>query len=130
MAMRLNRGWLLKFALLCLLIGDSSYSFLQHYAAPFDGDMPAGIVPADDVAQILSRPLGLDALLGNDSYPNPNRFFSHWAFYQAFNNLPFLFNSIAGPLDSAYLSCATIKTLVQVLMILVMAFMVSGRLKL
>ncbi|MDD4645072.1 MAG: hypothetical protein PHY99_03705 [Bacteroidales bacterium] len=112
--------------LITLLLVDIGYSFLQHYHTPFDGDMAAGIVPADDVKPILDSPLGLKIFKENTTYPNPNKFFSHWAFYQYFNSVPLFLQNFTNPINSAYLSCALAKTIIQVLLIFLLALSISG----
>jgi hypothetical protein len=118
----------LLFALLftfCLV--DLGYSFLQHYSMPFDGDMPGGIVPAEDVKPVLSDPIGFAVLKEGAKTSNPNRFFCHWPFYAYFNHVPFLFHSFLSPLSSAYFACAVSKTLMQAIIILLLALAVSGK---
>jgi len=112
--------------LITLLFVDIGYSFLQFYHTPFDGDMAAGIVPADDVKPILDSPLGLNVFKEHTPYPNPNKFFSHWAFYQYFNSVPLFLQNFTTPINSAYLSCAFAKTIIQVLLIFLLALSVSG----
>lgn len=67
---------IIYFVLLLFCVADIAYSFMQHYSQTLDGDMAGGIVPAADVVPILNSPLGLDALLNNETYPNPNRYFA------------------------------------------------------
>lgn len=74
-----------KRIIICLwlvrLLLDLSYSFVQHLSMPLDGDMAGGIVPSDEVKQVLSDPFGVSVIFKNAVYPNPNRFFAHWTFY-------------------------------------------------
>lgn len=116
----------LLFLVIILIIADITYSFLQHYNTPFDGDMAGGIVPAEDVRFVLNNPLGLDVFSEKDNYPNPNKFFCHWSFYQYFNNAPHLFHSVTDPITSAYLSCAIAKTAIQIIIIAILALYISG----
>lgn len=115
--------------LLVLLLADIGYSFLQHYNTPFDGDMAGGIVPAEDVKPILDSPLGFNIFKEHTTYPNPNRFFSHWSFYKYFNSAPILLQKFTNPINSAYLSCALAKTFIQVVIIFMLALGVSGNTK-
>jgi hypothetical protein len=112
--------------LITLLFVDIGYSFLQHYYTPFDGDMAGGIVPAADVKPILDSPLGLKIFKEHITYPNPNRFFCHWSFYKYFNNVPSFFQNFTTPINSAYLSCAFAKTIIQIIIILLIALSISG----
>ena len=108
------------------LVFDTSYSFLQFYNTPFDGDMAGGIVPADHVLPVLNNPLGLKILNSDITYANPNRFFSHWSFYKYFNYVPQFFSGFTDPISAAYLSCAIAKIVIQVGIIFLMAVYVCG----
>jgi hypothetical protein len=117
---------LVYFAVLLLLLADAGYSFRQHYCQPLDGDMPGGIVPARDVGPVLSSPLGFKAIANGQLYPNPNRFFSHWTFYEYFNHVPFYLQKIVNPIDSLYLSGAIAKIIIQLMIIYLLAMAISG----
>lgn len=123
---QMNRKILL-FGLLLFLVADLGYSFLQHYNQPFDGDMAGGIVPAQDVKAVLSDPFGINVLKEDIKTSNPNRFFCHWPFYAYFNHVPFLFHSFLSPISSAYFACAVSKTLMQAIIILLLALAISGK---
>ena len=112
--------------LIVLLLADIGYSFLQHYNTPFDGDMAGGIVPAEDVKPILDSPLGFKIFKEHTTYPNPNRFFCHWIFFEYFNKVPLLLQSFSNPIDSAYLSSALSKTFIQILLIILLALAITG----
>ncbi|MCR6641657.1 MAG: hypothetical protein NVV82_22370 [Sporocytophaga sp.] len=112
--------------LVILLLADLGYSFLQHYHMPFDGDIASCIVPADDIKPILSSPLGFKVFQEGITYPNPNRFFCHWSFYEFFNTIPLFLQKFVSPLDSAYLSCAIAKILIQITLIALLAISISG----
>lgn len=53
---------------------------MQHYNTGLDGDMTGGIVPEQNVSKILKDPLGLNVLINDSSYANPNRYFAHYVF--------------------------------------------------
>ncbi len=112
--------------LITLLLADIGYSFLQNYYTPFDGDMAGGIVPADDVKPILESPFGIKIFTEHTTYPNPNRFFCHWSFYKYFNSVPLFLQNFTNPINSAYLSCAFAKTIIQVVIIFMIALFISG----
>ena len=114
------------FILLLFLIADIGYSFVQHYNKPLDGDMAGGIVPAQDIKPILNSPFGTDVLTKKLTYPNPNRFFSHWTFYKYFNIVPFFLQKFVEPIDSIYLSCAISKIIIQAVLIILLAMAISG----
>ncbi|MFD1552966.1 hypothetical protein DNU06_15815 [Putridiphycobacter roseus] len=116
----------LALLLITLLLADIGYTFLQNYHTPFDGDMAGGIVPADDVKPILASPLGLKIFKEHNTYPNPNRFFCHWSFYEYFNNVPLFIQNFTSPINSAYLSCALAKTMIQVIIIFLLSLLIAG----
>lgn len=119
---------LLLFSLLVFLLGDLSYSFLQHYHRPFDGDLAGGVVPAKDVKMILDNPLGFRVFQEGAGYPNPNKFFSHWSLYQYFSTVPFVFQRFTDPINAAYLAASLAKTLIQLSILLILTLYVTGSL--
>ncbi len=112
--------------LFLFLLTDVGYSFMQHLGQPLDGDMAGGIVPANDVKPVLNSPFGIDIILKNQIYPNPNRFFSHWIFKEYFNSIPLFLQKFAEPIDSIYLSCAIAKIIIQIVLIFLLAAAISG----
>ena len=117
---------IISIILFIFLLADLGYSFLQHYNTPLDGDMAGGIVPANDVKSVLESPLGLKVFYEDKSYPNPNRFFSHWVFYKYFNNTPLYLQKFFNPIDSVYLSCAIAKIIIQITLIVLLAILITG----
>ena len=71
-----------------LLLADFSYSFLQYYYQPLDGDMAWNLLPSPDVAPIFNSPFGLDAIFGDQLYANPNRYFGHVLYREYLLNVP------------------------------------------
>ncbi|PCJ83028.1 MAG: hypothetical protein COA57_12305 [Flavobacteriales bacterium] len=88
--------------------------------------MAAGIVPAEDVKPTLESPFGLKVFKEEITYPNPNRFFCHWIFYQYFNNIPLFLQRYMNPIDSAYMSCALSKTVIQIAILVLLSIAISG----
>ena len=117
---------LIPFALILFLLADLGYSFLQHSAQPLDGDMAWNIVPASDVAHILENPFGTGVILKHESYPNPNRFFCHYAMKSYFDAAPLFLQKFTDPVNSIYLSCALVKIVIQIFLIFLLAMAVSG----
>jgi hypothetical protein len=113
--------------LLLFLLADLGYSFAQHLSQPLDGDMAWNIVPSEDVKPILADPLGAGVLLKNKSYPNPNRFFCHYAMKKYFDNIPLLLQTVVSPIESIYLSCAIAKILIQLAIIIMLAMVITGK---
>jgi len=112
--------------LFLLLLADLGYSFAQHLSQPLDGDMAWNIVPAKEISPIFKSPLGITAIVKHESYPNPNRFFSHWTMKEYFNIVPLLLQKIVSPVDSLYLSCALFKIFIQLVLIFLLAMSITG----
>lgn len=117
---------ILKYLLFLFVLTDLAYSFLQHYNKPLDGDMAGGIVPAEDVKNVLNDPFGISVIKEDAHYPNPNRFFSHWMFKNYFHHAPHALQTFFSPINSIYFSTALIKTGVQSLLLMLMAFYIYG----
>ena len=117
---------IIYFILFLLLLTDLSYSFVQHLSQPLDGDMAWNIAPADDVKPILENPFGINVILKDKTYANPNRFFCHWSFREYFLSAPLFLQNFAKPIDSIYLSCAISKILIQIMLIILLAMAISG----
>jgi hypothetical protein len=117
--------------LLIILLADLGYSFYQHYHMPLYGDMADVVMPTPPSGyyQVLHDPLGLNALLKNEIYPNPNRFFAHLTASEYFLYVPLLFQKFTDPIDSIYLSSAIAKTIIQLLIIYLLAVYISNTLK-
>ncbi|MCH2198164.1 MAG: hypothetical protein MK081_05235 [Flavobacteriales bacterium] len=104
----------LQYILLLLLVFTSlGYSAYQHFLMPMDGDLPSGVLVDADVQQILDNPLGLEAIDKPGSYPNPNRFFSHYALHIYMGEIPAKLGSIVKPENAPYLAMAIIKILTE-----------------
>lgn len=119
----------LKYILLWIfLLADAGYSFYQHYHNPLYGDMADVIMPTPvrGYYQVLHDPFGLNVLLKNEIYPNPNRFFAHLTASAYFLNVPLLLQKFVEPIDSIYLSCAIAKTIIQLLIIYLLAVYISN----
>jgi hypothetical protein len=114
--------------LLFFVVLDSGYSFYQHYHMPLYGDM-AGIIiptPSEGYYQVLHDPFGLQVLLKDKIYQNPNRFFAHWPASLYFLNMPLFLQKFVSPIDSVYLSCAIVKILIQLFILYLLAVFISG----
>lgn len=114
----------LKYIFILLLVADITYSFVQHYHLPLDGDMSSIIIPSDGYKQLMSDPFGISALKG-DIYPGSNRFFAHWAMATYFKIAPLICQWVIHPIDSIYLSNTIVKTGIQILIILLLSFYIT-----
>lgn len=109
-----------------LLLTDLSFSFFQHLNQPLDGDMSWNLIPADDVKPVLEKPFGIKAIINNETYINPNRFFCHWSFRAYLLNAPIFLQNFVKPIDSVYLACAIAKIIILILLIFILASTISG----
>ncbi|RPH31250.1 MAG: hypothetical protein EHM93_14360 [Bacteroidales bacterium] len=113
-----------RYLLILLLFADITFSFIQHFHLPLEGDMACIIVPSDGYKQLMSDPLGLSALKG-DIYPGTNRFFAHWTMATYYKITPFICQWVINPIDSIYLSNTIAKTGIQILIILLLSFYIT-----
>jgi len=113
--------------LLSLLVLDLGYSFLQYQATQIHGDIAGGVVPAKQVKPILENPFGLRLVFSKatEKYPNPNRFFSHWAFYKYFRKAPIFLQKFVKPIESVYLANGLIKIITHIFLIFVLASLIT-----
>ena len=107
--------------LVTLLLGDFGYSFLQYQNTQIGGDIAGGVVPAKQVKPILEDPFGIQVILADKKYPNPNRFFSHWFFKKYFRTVPLLLQKFVSPVASIYLASALIKLLTHLALLFLLA---------
>lgn len=117
---------IVRWCLLIFLITDIGYSFLQHKSMPLDGDMAGGFVPDEHVKRVLEDPFALSVLKDDATYANPNRFFAHWTYLHYFKSAPLALQHVTDPINSIYVACAIAKTLIQVLVIFLLAAYISG----
>ncbi|MFO7656765.1 MAG: hypothetical protein R6W78_06830 [Bacteroidales bacterium] len=129
MKIKLISGKILIIVLLLLIFADTVYSFLQHYSVSLDGDMPTIIVPSEPFKTVLKDPFGFNVVVHDSVYSATNRFFAHWSMRGYFRTMPFVFQKITSPVNSVYLSCALAKTIIQVLIIYLLAVYITGKTK-
>jgi hypothetical protein len=114
--------------LLALLLLDLGYSFYQHYHMPLGGDLGQNILPTPESGyyKVLEDPLGLNVLMRDEIYSNPNRFFAHLTASAYFRNVPLFLQRFTEPINSIYLSAAIIKIFIQSLILYLLAAYISG----
>ena len=115
--------------LLVFLMADLALSFYQHYHMSLGGDMSHVILPTPETGyyQVLQDPLGLGVLCRDEVYSNPNKFFAQWSAAAYFRSMPFLLQKFMDAISSVYLSTAIFKTLVQLLILYLLAVSISNR---
>jgi len=121
----MNKKRILIIILTLILISDFTYSFLQYYNTPLDGDMASGIIPDTEVQKIFNDPFGFGVIADGKTHPNPNRYFAHLSFKTYFQHIPLLFQKFVSPIDSIYYSSATIKLLIQIMFIYLLSALIS-----
>ena len=112
--------------LLIFIISDIGYSFVQHLQMPLDGDMAESILPANGYEKIFQDPFGISVITQNAIYPNPNRFFAQWTFATYFQTFPFILQNFVNPIKSVYLSCAIAKISIQIGILVLLGFFITG----
>ena len=112
--------------LIFFLVGDLTYSFLEYYHTPIDGDLTSGVVFNEHVQKIFDDPLGFKMLLTGDKHINPNRFFSHIFQKEYMQAVPLWLQNFTDPITSVYLSCALLKMFVHLLFLFILSGMISG----
>lgn len=122
----MNKTNLLKLFLILFLLGDLTYSFLQYYYIPLDGDISAGVVPSSFVQQLLDDPFGFQMLSTGENHVNPNRFFAHFFFKEYMQKVPIFLQNLTDPITSVYLSCALMKITIHFLVIFILSALISG----
>ena len=112
--------------LLILILVDTTYSFMQHYHQPLDGDMSESIIPSNNVEKLFKDPFGIKLITSNEKNINPNRFFCHWIYNKYFRTMPFILQKFTNPIDSIYLSSAIAKILIQISLLILLSSLASG----
>ena len=115
----------LPFIFAAFLLLDVVYSFHQHAQVELDGDMASVALPSPSYRKVLEDPFGWSVIFNHENYAAPNRFFAHFSMSAYFKTAPALFQSISTPIDSVYLSAAAAKTVIQVILIYLLALYIS-----
>jgi hypothetical protein len=117
---------LLVLFLVIFLIGDLTYSFLEYYYTPIDGDLTSGIAFNEHIQKIFADPFGFKMLITGDRHINPNRFFSHIFQKEYMQSVPVWLQNLTDPITSVYLSCALLKMFVHLLFLFILGGLISG----
>jgi hypothetical protein len=121
----MKKPWLLPLCVLVVLL-DLALTFAQNYHMPFDGDLAAQVVPRADYSRILQDPFGWAVLTKNAVYAVPNRFFAFGTIYWYFRHVPLWLQPLLSPISSAYAAMALFTTAMQVLLLYVLGWYVTG----
>ena len=120
------RRLLYVFCILAVL-GDTLYSYVQHYNEPLDGDMGESVLPLDYIEPLYHDPFGVKMLIGGEPHAAPNRYFSHRLMYLTYRTLPFALQKVTDPIHSLYHTNAICKTLMQLSFVLLLSLILCGR---
>ena len=107
--------------LVLLCLADLAYSAYQHYHSRLDGDIAAIVVPSTSYQQVLKDPFGVAALTEGQRYSGSNRFFAHYVMKVYVSEAPAFFGRFTDKVDALYWSSAAFKTVVQLLLLLMLA---------
>lgn len=117
-----NYSFIFKVFVLIILSLDIGYSFRQYYGEPIDGDVPNIVNPAPIYQKVLSDPLGISILKGDEKYAATNRFSCHWMMRFWFNNVYSLFSLFfKDKIKCLYFTAAIFSLFVQYFLIALLA---------
>jgi hypothetical protein len=123
----MSKKILLRFLLISILLADTAYSFRQNYGKPLDGDIVPIVLPSSHYAKVLEDPFGFRALVNQEKYAAPNRFFAHATMYFWYRDVYSLFcHFIPDRIQCLYIISALFHTLVQVLLIVLLSIYITG----
>ena len=126
MLMNALKPYWIQILLAALLIADLSYSTIQHHHKAIDGDLVAISLPAPHYAEVLQDPIGLKAITEDKEYSGAGRFWAHYTEYKYFQTMPLVLQKWMDPISSIYVAPALLKILVQIVLTLLLAGIVSG----
>lgn len=112
--------------LILFLLGDLTYSFVEYYFTPIDGDLTSGVAFNEHIQKIFDDPFGFKMLFSGDKHINPNRFFSHIFQKEYMQAVPLWLQNFTDPITSVYLSCALLKMFVHLLFLFILGGLISG----
>jgi hypothetical protein len=111
-----------KIIFIVFILTDTAYSFYQFNNTRMDGDI--GMV-SFAYPEVMRNPFGFSVITEHKSYGAPNRFFVHFVVRKYFLNAPLFFQRFVSPVESAYLACALIKTIIQLFILWTLALLIS-----
>jgi len=108
------------------LIIDVSYTFIQSSTQTIDGDVADIVAPSESASYVLKDPFGYKAIVKNEFYNGPNRFFVHFSMFHYFRNVPLLLQKFFTPIDSIYISIALFITLTLLVIVYLISSVISS----
>jgi len=116
-------------ALLIFILLALSKSFNQYLVASLDGDIAESVLPYPSVQKTFEDPFGIKTIMNNDKHLGTNRFFSHYFLHKTFRKLPPLLQNFCDPIESVYFSSAIAKIVIQIIILFLLTFIISGKIK-
>ncbi len=117
----------LRILLILFIILDLTVSFNQFYNTPIDGDITSIVLPTERYKAVLKDPAGFDAITSTSGTIEPNRFFAIGFIYEYYRTVPFAAQTFMSPINSIYFSSAFLKIVIQILIMLMLAIIVTGK---
>ena len=112
---------------LIFILFDLSNSFKQYYVARLDGDIAESVLPYPCVQKTFDDPTGIKTIINNDKHWGTNRFFSHYFLHKTMSELPLFLQNFCKPIESVYLSGAIAKLTIQILLLLLLSVIATGK---
>lgn len=113
--------------LIIFLIADLSISFFQYYNVPIDGDLPMIVAPSYHYADVLQDPLGIHSIQQNKPVGGMGRFSAHWSMHTYYHHVPLWLQTFVEPIASVYLASALFMLLVQLLLMIILAKLITQK---
>jgi len=124
--LRFTKNRLLLILAGAFLIADFTFSFIQYYNTPLQGDLAGHVLPDELIQPIFDDPFGFNMLSNDETHSNPNRFFAHWAVAKYFQYFPLWLQNFTSAINSVYLSSAIAKLAIHLLFIYLLTYFISG----
>lgn len=115
-----------KVVLVLFLLFEVYFSFHRHKYFVLDGDISTIVYGYNETKR---DPFGINPVLHDSTYGGPNRYFAIMGSCIYLKNAPIIFQLMSSPVKSIYLACAFIKTLTQFLLIYLLSFLITFKIK-
>ena len=93
---------------------------------PIDGDFAAIVLPSIQYEEVLKDPWGIQSIKNDLPKAGVNRYFVHAFMHQYFSKVPIFLQKFMPAVDSLYYSSAILKTILQILLLYLIASLCIG----
>lgn len=107
-----------------IMLVDLAFSYYQHSQSKLDGDIANISLGYHD---LMKDPFGISVVTDDKIYGGTNRYFAHLTLGTFFKSVPLFFQNFTNPIESIYLSNALGKILIQIFILWIFSFFVSGK---